>query len=446
MKKIAGLGLYFSIVLARSLPGAAVASSAEAGAAASALSSYVFSTGTYFNQLDGIFYQYQLLQLSEPGGRTTYAVWFPPHTPTGHQPAVLITEPYGGVEWSNDPVDQTWIAGFNPALTVYPDVNGPYDNPNSGTILFSPWAMYEIPPTGWDCVGHEVGVLIVFERFYAGGTVVDNVKDTTLGLEFLGQQSGIDPNHIGIFGISWGGFEAIYGAANAPSGVVPAVGVAWSSPTDLSQFYQYATQGLSGLIQDPTVVAQRQFYYDPYVRRIIAGTITSASPLTLDFSTFNLNFLKTNLKTKFLMLHDEWDTLVPFSQSVALAAALPDQVEGLWYPHVGPIDYNKLPFGHAPAMPGLEPNSASVFTSVYLLERLLPANTPIHIPYYSANLVSFFAYMRSLQKQGADITTLLPRLNDLADARIVMIDESPASNSLPPKPGSYWANYFLNLP
>ena len=446
MKKTTGFELFFSIILAWPLQSVAVAGPAGTGPAASTLSSHVVSTGTYFNQLDGIFYEYQLLQLSEPGGRTTYAVWLPPHTPTGHQPAVLITEPYAGVEWSNDPVDQAWVAGFSPLLPVYPDVNGPYDNPNSGTILFSPWQMYQISPAGWVCVGHEVGVLIVFERFYAGGTVVDSVKDTTLGLEFLGQQNGIDPTRIGIFGISWGGFEAIYGAANAPSGVVPAVGVAWSPPTDLSQFYQYVTEGLSNLIQDPNVVAQRQLFYDPYVRRIIAGTITSASPLSLDFSSFNLSFLRTNLKTKFLVLHDEWDTLVSFQQSAALAAVLPGQVEGLWYPHVGPIDYNKLPFSHAPAMPGLEPASASVFTSVYLLERLLPANTPIHIPYYSSNLMSFFAYMRSLQKQGVDISTLLPRLNDLADSRIIMIDESPAPNNLPPKPGAYWANYFLNLP
>lgn len=443
MKKITGLGLFFSIIITLSQQSAAASGP---GAATSTLSSEVVGTGTYFNQLDGIFYQYQLLQLSEPAGRTTYAIWFPPHTPSGLQPALLITEPYAGVDWSSDPVDQAWLARYNPALPVYPDVNGPYDNPNSGTILFNPWMMYQMLPPGWVCIGHEIGVLIVFERFYAGGTVGDNVKDTTLGLEFLGQQSGIDSQHIGVFGISWGGFEAIYGAANAPSGVVPAVGVAWSPPTDLSQFYQYATQGLSALITDPNVVAQRQFYYDPYVRRIIAGTVTSASPLTLNFSSFNLNFLKANLKTKLLVLHDEWDTLVSFQQSVALAAVLPGQVEGLWYPHVGPIDYNHLPFGHAPVSPGLDPVSASVFTSVYLLERLLPAGTPIHIPYSSPDLIDYFAYMRSMQKQGVDISTLLARLNDLADPRVIMIDESPAPGNLPPKPGSYWADYFLNLP
>jgi hypothetical protein len=446
MKKITGLGLFFSVILAWPLQSEAVAGSTDTGAAASTFSSQVVGMGSYLNFLDGIVYQYQLLQLSESGGRTTYAIWFPPRVPIGLQPAVLMTEPYAGVEWSNDPVDQNWIADYNPALAAFPDVDGPYDSPNSGTIQFSPWEMYQIPPMGWVCLSHEVGVLLVFERFYAGGTIVDNVKDTTLGLEFLGQQNGIDPNHIGIFGFSWGGFEAIYGAANAPAGVVPAVGVAWSPPSDLSQFYQYVTQGLSGLIQNPNMVAQRQFYYDPYVRRIIAGTVTSVSPLSLDFSSFDLNFLKTNLKTKFLLLHDQWDTLVPFAQSVALAAALPDQVEGLWYLHVGPIDYNTLPFGHAPVSPGLEPDSASVFTSAYLLERLLPANAPIHIPYYSSDLASFFDYIRILQKQGVDISTILPRLNDLADPRVIMNDRSPAPGNLPPVPGSFWANYFLSLP
>jgi hypothetical protein len=57
--------------------------------------------------------------------------------------------------------------------------------------------------------------------------------------------------------------------------------------------------------------------------------------------------------------------------------------------------------------------------------------------------MAYFAYMRSMQKQGVAITTFLARLNDLNDPRVVMIDES---GSFKPLPGSYLAKYFLSLP
>jgi hypothetical protein len=434
MKRIPGLLLFSAVVFAGLLRNAV---------AAPALISTVVSSGSYLNVLNNRAYPYQLLQLSEPGGRTTYAIWFPPNSSAGPEPAVLFTEPYAGVTWSNDPVDKAWMARYNPAQSDYPDVNGPYFSPGSGPIEYNLWSMSDIPPTGWTCLTQNVGALFVFERFYAGGTIADNVEDTTLGFEFLQRQSGVDPSHLGVFGFSWGAFEAIYGAANAPAGAVPAVGVAWSAPSNMEQIYQYINQGLPNLIQDPSVLAARQSFYDPYKRRIVAGTNVSLSPLTLDFSSFDLKFLQTNLRTKFLVLHDSWDTLVPFGQSAALVNALPSEVVGLWYPHVGPINYNTLPLDHAPVQPGLEPGSASVFTSVFLLERLLPSTARIRLPYFSTNLITYFNYMRNEQKRGEDVTTLQARLNDLTDPRVIMIDESGVYQ---PLPGTYWKNYFLNLP
>jgi len=445
MKKNLCLLLFFNLAVAWPFQEAA-ARPARAGAAVSALSSSIISAGNYVNLLDGLAYPYQLQQLSEAGGRTTCAIWFPPSASGGMRPAVLITEPYAGVNWSSDPVDEAWTARFNPSQSVYPDVNGPLVNSTSGPIMYTLWTPESVPEEGLVCLSHGMGVLLVFERFYAGGTIADNVKDTTLGLEFLHEQSGVDPNRLGIFGISWGGFEAIYGAANAPAGAVPVVGVASSPPSDLGQLYHYATQGLFSLIQDQGLLAQRLSFYDPYVRRIIAGTVTSISPLNLDFSAYGLDFLRANLKTKFLVLHDQWDTMVPVQQSLALAAALPGQVQGLWYPHVGAIDYNTLPLSHGPVSPGLSEGSTAVFTCLYLLERLLPSDAAIHIPYHSSELAGFFAYMRDMQKQGQDISSLGPRLNDLADPRITMVDLDAAPGQPAFVSGAYWANYFLSLP
>ncbi|HTQ29671.1 MAG TPA: hypothetical protein VMI53_00535 [Opitutaceae bacterium] len=417
-----------------------------AGAAAATLSTRLIQTGVYVNASAGVQYGYQLWQIGEPGGRTTYAIWVPADASKGPRPAVLITEPYVGLTWSGNPVDLSWASRFNPQQFFYPDVNGPFfDSATSGSIVYSLPATDQIVPQGAVYLGNNVGVLFVFERFYAGGSIADNAKDTTLGLEFLAQQTGVDATHLGIFGSSWGGFEALYGAAGAPAGAVPAAGAALYPPSDFSRFYQYMTYDPFNLIQNPDVLGQRLKFYDPYRRRIIAGTIASLSPLTLNFSSFNLDYLKANLRTDFLVLQDEWDTLVPFAQSIALVATLPNRVQGLWYPHLGPPNYNTLPLGHMPVSPGLDDNSANLFTSAYLLEHLLPAGSPISIPYDSSDFRNFFAYMRSMGDSGADITSLAPRLADLSDPRVTLLDVS-SSNPLPPVSGSFWVAYFLSLP
>ncbi len=418
---------------------------AHAAGSTATLSTRLIQAGVYASPTNGLQYGYQLWQISEPGGRTTYAFWMPVDSAQGPRPAVLITEPYAGIDWSSDPVDQSWASRFNPRQLFYPDVNGPFfDAATSGQIVYSLPTPDQFVPQGLVCLGNNVSVLFVFERFYAGGSIADNARDTTLGLEFLAQQPGVDATHLGIFGSSWGGFEALYGAADAPAGAVPAAGVAWYPPSDFSRFYHYLTSDLFNLIQNEDVLAQRLQFYDPYRRRIVAGTIASASPFALDFSSFDLDFLKANLRTDFLVLHDEWDTLVPFAQSTALAAALPDRVQGLWYPHIGPVDYNALPLAHVPVSPGLDDGSANIFTFAYLLERLLPAGSPISIPYNSSEFENFFAYMRNMENSGADIGSLEPRLADLSDPRITLVDVNP-TNPLPPISGSFWAAYFLGL-
>ena len=372
-------------------------------------------------------------------------MWIPADSSQGLRPAVLVTEPYEGLTWSSDAVDQAWAARFNPDQPLYPDVNGPfYDPATGGSILYSVPTPDQLVSQGINYLVNNVSVLFVFERFYAGGSVVDNVKDATLGLRFLSQLPGVDTAHLGILGSSWGGFEALYGAASAPAGAVPIVGVAWYPPSDLSQFYQYIVLGLPALIQDPGVLAAHQQFYDPYRRRIIAGTLASLSPPSLNFSSFVPDYLRTNLRTNFLVLHDQWDTLVPFAQSVALASALPDRIQGFWYPHIGPPNYNLLSLSHVP-VPGLDENSAMVFSSAYLLEHLLPADAPISISYDSSAFLKFFGYMRSMEALGADISTLTPRLADLANSHVTLIDVN-TSNSLPPVPGSSWVGYFLSLP
>ncbi|HZP60698.1 MAG TPA: hypothetical protein VFB27_10285 [Opitutaceae bacterium] len=418
---------------------------AHATGLAAALSNRLIQAGVYASPSTGVQYPYQLWQINEVGGRTTYAMWIPADSSQGLRPAVLVTEPYEGLTWSSDAVDQAWAARFNPDQPLYPDVNGPfYDPATGGSILYSVPIPDQLVSQGINYLVNNVSVLFVFERFYAGGSVVDNVKDATLGLRFLSQLPGVDPAHLGILGSSWGGFEALYGAANAPAGAAPIVGVAWYPPSDLSQFYQYIVLGLPALIQDPNLLAVHQQFYDPYRRRIIAGTLASLSPPSLNFSSFVPDYLRANLRTNFLVLHDQWDTLVPFAQSVALASALPDRIQGFWYPHIGPPNYNLLSLSHVP-VPGLDENSAMVFSSAYLLEHLLPANAPISISYDSSAFLKFFGYMRSVEALGADISTLIPRLGDLANSHVTLIDVN-TSNSLPPVPGSFWVGYFLSLP
>ena len=223
-------------------------------------SELVIREGKVFN--NGRWYPYQLLRLE---GRNTpsYAVYFP----RSKTETVLLTRPYTAINWTGEEVD---LFQSNTASV--------------GQILDDSM-VYVI---------NGFTVLNVFARFYTGGDIQNDIDDITAGIDFLSGKT----DKIGISGGSWGGFEALYGAANAS--LKPAAGVAYYPPSDMESWYNWT-------------VGTGESFFSPYRGRIDAAA-------NGDFSRWSHEYLAENLETEFLLVHAPQDTLVPIQQSQNLAA------------------------------------------------------------------------------------------------------------------------------
>ena len=164
----------------------------------------------------------------------------------------------------------------------------------------------------------------MYGRFYAGGDVRDDVADMAAGMAFVAERPEVDPARVGVFGGSWGGFEALYAAAHADPRRPATVVSAMFPPTDFAGMYDHATTRTG---------AARDFMV-PYVRRIVAAT--GGPPATGDYAGLRATDLCAGLPADTLLLHDEHDNLVPLAQSQAVATGCGAAL--VTWPRTGAID------------------------------------------------------------------------------------------------------------
>lgn len=129
---------------------------------------------------------YQLLKLTAQGAAPTYAQWFPPLPEEGKRPVMLVTRPYDGIDWTDDPVDAKWAAR---GAGAYPDDDEPSYGTGSSQIGYTPLTHQKAAEEVVIYRLHKMGALFVYGRYYAGGSVWNDVDDMTAGLAFLGQSS-----------------------------------------------------------------------------------------------------------------------------------------------------------------------------------------------------------------------------------------------------------------
>lgn len=360
---------------------------------------------------------YCLLKLEYPGKDAAYAMWIPPPSGTV-RPAVVLTRPYDYISWSGDDVP----AGAEVTEREYVEA--------AGIFLLN-----------------DMGVLNVFERYYAGGSIRNDVDDTVAGLRFLNEADRLaDTARIGIWGGSWGGFESLYGAANASEngGAVPLAGVAFSPLSDFNDEVGYIEEAAGGApnhipdIADAGKKQQFQDFFSPYLTRIKAtsgwGTWTGAN-------------LLAKLATPFLVVHDEWDTLVPFEQSVYLADnALPAApITPLFFYQDTPrdLDAEELYFGwdHGelreyrlddtpPPADGLMYGISNTLAFSYLFTRLASADQPVFNGYDGIALQDFVEYARDVKCAASprdDMAWAAQLLHDSTDERMILFNMSDFS-------------------
>ncbi len=357
--------------------------------------------------IDARTWTLHLVRITRPDGGRTYVQWMPSDKP-GPRPLVVITNPYDSVDWSGEALDARW-------RTYQPQPSGQFldrDGPGfDGTTLIS---YYRKTPEelGGEAMPHlfnDFGVLFVHGRYYAGGSVRDDIADMAAGMWFAAEQPQVDRARIGIFGGSWGGFEALYAAQQADPRARPRAIAALYPPSDFADIIGHFLSR-TGLAATALI---------PYVRRIYAATGGPPTQAGTNYSGLRKADLCASLPET-LIPHDELDNLVPVSQTRALAATCPT-VSPLYWPR--PTTPDPAATDHGPIAAEAAPQSSGLWSLLFLHLRLMPPEQPYLIEFYSpASLREHLRTIHAAQWAGRDIGYILPRIDELADPRVYLVD------------------------
>ena len=126
------------------------------------------------------------------------------------------------------------------------------------------------------------------------------------GVHALVRQGVVDPRHVCIVGVGYGGYAALAGAAFSPSTYACAVSI--DGISDLNSLLDYETVLFSGMHTSPAALATMRAYLK-----------SSGDPKTGAASPVQA---ARAVKAPVLLIHDEQDTLVPIQQSLEMWHAL----------------------------------------------------------------------------------------------------------------------------
>jgi hypothetical protein len=259
---------------------------------------------------DGKVYGYQLLRFKGKDN-PSYGIYYPNGNIDNKKETVVITAPYLKIDWSGEKIDSFHL-----------DAVSISKNTESANLFLI----------------NNFSVLIVFARFYEKGDINDDVNDIIAGLLFLENKT----EKIGIWGSSWGGFEALYASINSP--VKPLVGTISYPPSDMELWLNW------------TYLMQKEYFWKPYQKKIIDGSGGN-------YSNWDYDYINNNLKTQFLIIHAFEDTLVPFNHSYQLVKNS-DKFNEMWLhkiekelSHGEPTHGGLLPFEHT-------------ISTIYLMSKL----------------------------------------------------------------------------
>jgi hypothetical protein len=348
---------------------------------------------------DGRSFPVELVKVTRPDGKPTYVHWIHSDKPAPW-PIVVSTDPYGGVAWSDDPIDARWSA--RPA-GLYDDTEQP-DFDGSAQVTYQPTTIDSVNDGEYIHLLNNNAALHIHGRFYAGGSVGDDIEDMKAGMWFLAEQASVDRSRVGVWGGSWGGFESAYASALGDRRVAPTVTVALYPPVDFSEWLPYGHARA-----EPTYSA-----LEGHRRRIEA---TTGPVATADFTGLRYADLCPGLPDATLVLHDELDNLVPIRQSEQLRAQCgADAIYWRRATEPDPAAGTHGPLLEEPTYP-----SAYTYALAYLYRHLAPAGPWITAVSRPA-LVAHLTTVRQAQMRGEDTSFAAPRLRDLTHAQMFALD------------------------
>lgn len=353
---------------------------------------------------DGRTFAVQLVRVHRPDGGRTYLQWIASDK-AGPRPVVVSTDPYGGIDWTGEEVDERWAMN---AAGNYQDVDGPgYD----GDSLINYYPVPSAVASDQEAIHllNDFSVVRVHGRFYAGGTVVDDVEDMKAGMWFVAEQPAarVDHARVGTYGGSWGGFESLYASAFGDRRVAPLVTVALFPVHDFPTWATF-NETRTGALYDGTEGHRRRIY-----------AVTGGPPPAGDFTGLTTAALCAGLPPATLVLHDELDNLVPVEQSQHLVATCGADV--IYWPRAGTLPPDLVTHGDVL----LEPTFPSIntYALAYLHRRLADPTQTLIGAYAPAALVSHLTLVREAQLRGdPDLGFAAPRLRELCDPRYYLFD------------------------
>lgn len=384
----------------------------------------------------GTGFPVELLTISAPGRAQSYAQWAPVVLSDGGvAPVVVLTKPYDGIGWTNDPRDLRWamLPGG-----LQPDVDGPDAGANPPSIFFQPTTIEAHAIEAQLYRLHGISTLDVYGRFYVGGSIQNDVDDMVNGFEFLAREPGVDRRRIGIFGGSWGGFLAVYGAAAAPASVTPIVGAAEFPLTDFSDEWEFVTQVTPPRLPPPLQATYSSFF-DPYLRRIAASTHGGPDGGG-DFTRFDLGWVAANLRTPFFVTHEDWDLLVNVAQTERLSARLPALVRPLLLRHdAPPATLADAGLSHGALMTAFGEEALRTFHWSALL-RALSDTQLVYVPWRRASFDTMLTYVRDRTRAGTRHDAVARELAMLLESRVWMYE----LDTMQAEPGAAFVSREVN--
>ena len=358
--------------------------------------------------VNGMEVDVEFIRGDRPDGGRSYLLY--QHAAAAKAPLLIMNEPYAGIDWTGEEVDERWASMGNGG---HPDVDAPnYDGEDQIAYSLQNPADAVGSNNVWTFNGFAS--IHAYGRFYAGGTLEDDVLDAVAPYAFARTRPAeIDLARIGAFGSSWGGMMTLFGASQAPADAAPRTVVPISAPSDFVDLWTWSTDTFLDASANPGMVTG---FYSPYWRR---GTPTLGTPpggaTALPYTHAGLC---PGLPGTVILPHDTWDAIIPISQTLGLAAACAN-VEPIYWPRATPLDLESATMTHGPFVSeGLLPSLLIYTYAALVLSLAPPEQADVYSVTSAPSLALHFQLILAEQKAGKDVDWILPRLRELADPRL----------------------------
>jgi dienelactone hydrolase len=334
------------------------------------------------------------------GDETSYWQWV--KTKNQSRGTIVYSLPYTGIDWSGEDVDQQWAANAEATQGYWAaDVHGPaYDKNSSKMIFYQKTKKESVPEMGAAFSANGYDVLYVYHRFYAGRSVEDYVGDIEEAVNWLKSQNPDLP--LGLYGFSFGGWIVAQAAKRISAGQVQAV-ILISPLLGWHEQEKYMKE-LRSRITDPEQLNEYFNFYEPLKRRFDSADASVQEIPQLNVPT--------------LLIHDEWDTLVPVSQADLFEKQNSTSITYLKHTHPISLDLTLAQRDHWQREEGENMANNAVFYLAFAFSHLDAFSSAKTIPYSQIAMDQLWKEMHDVKVAGHDISGFQKGLKNLCHPQL----------------------------